>query len=119
MKDLRIGDWVQVKAFTEMEYDGDVRKPARRECSPVAGQIVGQCTRLMGTYCKSSGYGGGFEYEPDPPYLAISGTVALWLVRLGMRCLPIEVADDDLEKTSKPKGGLPTVAKKPREVVPT
>lgn len=98
-----IGDWVRVKAVANFYYETDSGKrkvESRLLKEPFIGQIVGARRKFLGEF-ESGGYKAagmwdeGVDY--DPPYLSVSGSVWVWLVRKGYLNKAVEVLDDDVE----------------------
>jgi hypothetical protein len=86
---FQIGDWVRVKAYVEFNYDHEKRVADKTNLEkPIIGQIVGARRKFLGQY-KSGGY-------DDPAYLAVSGSIIVWLVRDGYLNKPYEVLEEDV-----------------------
>ena len=93
-----LGQYVSVKATCELLYDEKKQRFIKRiECSPFQGYIVGARYRLLGEYHPERGPGRGFEEGYEQAFLAVSGSVLIWLVSRGMINKPVEVLNDDIE----------------------
>jgi hypothetical protein len=103
---FRIGDWVRVKAiadfyYTELAMKKSVRKVESRPLrDPIIGQIVGARIKFLGEF-KGGGYRQAGMWDEDvdydPPYLSVSNSVTVWLVRKGYLNKAVEVLDGDIE----------------------
>lgn len=100
-----IGDWVRVKAVADFYYtDLALRKSVRKVESrllkePFIGQIVGARRKFLGEF-KGGGYRGadmwGEDADYEPPYLSVTDSVWVWLVRKGYLNKAIEALDEDV-----------------------
>lgn len=101
MKLLAIGDRVICRAVATMGYDERERKVFTDVVDkPFEATVTGQCRKMLGTY--NSGSGGHLspcgDFEAEPPYLAVSGSVLLWCVRKTIAGRELMITDADLEK---------------------
>jgi hypothetical protein len=87
---FQIGDWVRVKAYVKFDYPNNVRTPLSQKLEkPIIGQIVGARMKFLGKFVS-----GGYDNQS---YLAVSGSVIVWLVRDGYLNKPYEVLEEDVE----------------------
>jgi hypothetical protein len=87
---FQIGDWVKCKAYVEFDYNPEQRVVNKTNLEkPIIGQIVGAKRKFMGQY-KPGGY-------DDQAYLAVNGSLVVWLVRDGYLNKPYEVLEEDVE----------------------
>jgi hypothetical protein len=100
MQALEIGQRVIVRAISTMGYDGhNNRVVNRNSIVPVDAVITGQAVRYLGKYHRSHG-GDGWGEDYTPAELAVSGSVTLWCVRMGLKNREHLVQDADLEPGS-------------------
>ena len=86
---FQIGDWVSIKAYVKFDYPNDIRTPLSHKLEkPIIGQIVGARMKFLGKFVS-----GGYD---DQSYLAVSGSVIVWLVRDGYLNKPYEVLEEDV-----------------------
>jgi hypothetical protein len=87
---FQIGDWVSVRAYVKFDYPNDIRTPLSHKLEkPIIGQIVGARMKFLGKFVS-----GGYD---DQSYLAVSGSIIVWLVRDGYLNKPYEVLEEDVE----------------------
>lgn len=69
------------------------------DCEPFMAVIVGQVVKQLGTY--SPGHNGRSNWygddDPEGPSLTVTGTVALWIVRQGLRNREWHVRDEQVK----------------------
>ncbi|MBU0959831.1 MAG: hypothetical protein KKB31_07830, partial [Nanoarchaeota archaeon] len=88
-----------------------------KQIEPVIGKVVGIAARREGQY--NEGHSFGYNYyhgEEDyiPPYLEVSKTVYVWLVRTGMLNKAIEVLDADISLWEGRVRLFPLISKVPK-----
>lgn len=108
---FKIGDIVEIKAFTYAKYDESfdeqIIKNERKLFvkvfqKPKIGQIVGIGKIYLGKYIPGNIGSPHLCYEDaDPPSLKISKQIYLWKVILGVMNKPMLVADEDVISTLK------------------
>ena len=112
---FKIGDWVRVKARTEVGYEteeefekgkrlGNIKHTRKLRRVPythegVIGQIVGARRKMFGELKGGStlnSYTGAEDYTDG--YLEVQNSVIVWLVRPGYLNKPIEAVEEDIER---------------------
>jgi hypothetical protein len=107
---FKIGDWVQVKAQSYLEYDNKGERQIRKVPVIKTGQICGARRRFLGTYVINEYRETYYSMsEPGEAHLDVKGSVLFWLVRTGYLNKPIHVLEEDIEhivRVKYPEDGL-------------
>lgn len=97
---FKIGDWVWITAKLHLEYDKNDNRQIIRTPIVIRGQICGAKRKMLGKY-----KGEKIEYDSchheneigyNPPYLNVTGSIIVWLVRTGYLNKPYEVLYQDI-----------------------
>lgn len=92
-----IGTFIESNFEVKFEYTKDNLRYAYRVCKNIYGQITGGHYKQIGKVWPSSGgptfFGEDYEYEPA--YLEVQGTIFLYEVRIGFTNSPILVLPCD------------------------
>jgi hypothetical protein len=115
MKNLKVGDVVGVVAIAERNYIGDFRHQADLVVSsvpvePFYGIICGMKRIMLGTWHAASS---GPDEDFEPAQMSVTGSVVVWLVRIGWLNTPIPVHDGDLVPSDRVVD-LPMMAVRPQ-----
>ena len=93
---FQVGEWVAVRATTEVKVDGDSKRAMQTTSIPeTRGRVVGVAVRFEGTL-EHGGYTP--DEGPESNYLSPTRRVELWEVRFGLTNRPVLVRDEDLDK---------------------
>lgn len=102
-----IGDWVAVSATVFTDRDKNRKRIGRQELETLRrGQVVGLARIQEGIVegdCYQAAGVWGEDVDWQPPYLSITKTETVWLVRFGMMNKPVKVLDGDIKPCSSGK----------------
>ena len=116
MKTLAIGQAIEVRAFTDLEYVDDNKLAVRYECEPFRAVVTGKRRKVTGKYHPVS-YEEGYYGEVDciPAFLSPVSVNLFWEVRSSWLGHPILVRDEDLIEAER--FSLPQMARRPARVI--
>ena len=114
---FEIGNWVEVKALVDFEYnDQDQRVAARKECSTFTAQVVGAKIKFLGKYnieeVTNTPPAEDAEFTITPsstrvPRLTVTGSRVVWAVKRGMLNKELLALEEDLVLIDTPSQKLP------------
>ncbi len=99
-----IGTNVEASSTMTVAYDTDGQKRIYKALGPVTGMIVGLKRFMLGKY-KPSGYVGSngcSEPELEEPYLDVSESIVVWVIKVGLFNIPVYALDEDVVEACIP-----------------